>query len=78
LLAKLYLNPPVDTGNAGNVLLVADALREQPVPDLPGEHGGVLLLVLADSVHHRGCGHLGLAPADDARLEVPGLVIPAR
>jgi hypothetical protein len=69
---------PVDTGDAWNVLLVADALREQPVPDLPGEHGGVLLLVLADGVHHWRCGHLGFAPPDYARLEVPCLVIPAQ
>ena len=68
---------PVDAGHAGYVLLVADPLGEQPVPDLPGKHGGVLLLVLADGVHNGRGGHLGLATSDNTRLEVPRLVISA-
>ncbi len=75
LLGRLVADNAVDAGDTGHALLVADPFRQQPVPDLPGEHGGVLLLVLADGVHHVGCGHLGLAPADHARLEVPCLVV---
>ncbi len=69
--------PPVDAGDAGHVLLVADALGQQAVSDLPGEHGRVLLLVLADGVHDGRGRHLGLAAPDDASLEVARLVVPA-
>ncbi|KAG8183355.1 hypothetical protein JTE90_013046 [Oedothorax gibbosus] len=37
---------PVDGADGGYVVLVAGAISEQPVPDLPGEHGGILLLVV--------------------------------
>ena len=65
---------PVDAGDAGDILLAADALGEQPVPDLPGEHGWVLLLVLGDRVHHHRRGHLRLRPPDHPSLEVTSLV----
>ncbi len=75
LLGRLVADNAVDAGDTRHALLVADPFRQQPVPDLPGEHGGVLLLVLADGVHHVGCGHLGLAPANHTRFEVPSLVV---
>ena len=74
---RLLINQPVDAGDAGHILLAAHALGEEPVPDLPGEHGRVLLLVLADGVHHRRCGHLGLAASDYTSLVVTSLVISA-
>ena len=68
---------PVNAGDTGNILLVADPLRQQPVSDLPGEHGGVLLLVFTDGVHHGRRGNLGLAAAYDSGFIVSSLVIPA-
>ena len=67
---------PVDGADAGDVVLRADSLREQPVPDLPGEHGRVVLLVARDGVHDARRRHLRLGPADHARLEVARLVKP--
>ena len=75
LLRRLVPHDPVDAGHAGDALLVADPLRQEPVPDLPGEHGGVLLLVLSDGVDNRRRGHLGLAATNHPGLEVPSLVI---
>ena len=71
-----FANWPVDWADAGNVVLWADALRQEPVPDFPGEHGGVVLLVLGDGVNHVGCRHFGLGPAYHSGLEVAGLVKP--
>ena len=69
---------PVDGADAGYVVLRADALREEPVPDLPGEHGRVVLLVVRDGVHDARRRHLRLGAADHARLEVARLVEPAK
>ena len=66
---------PVYAGYTWYILLAADALSEQSVSDLPGEHGWVLLLVLADRVHHVGGGHLGLAAPYHTCLKVASLVI---
>ena len=75
LLCCLVPHDPVDAGHAGHAVLVTDPLRQQSVADLPGEHGGVLLLVFTDGVHYGRRGHLGLAAAYDSRLEVASLVI---
>lgn len=69
---------PVDAGHAGHVLLVADPLGQKSIADLPGEHCRILLLVLADGVHHGWGRHLGLAAPDHARLEVARLVVAAQ
>ena len=68
---------PVDAGHTGHIILVAHVLRQQPVADLPRKHGGVLAFVLGDGVHDVRRGHLGLAAADDARLEAARLIKPA-
>ena len=60
----------------GHVVGIADSLREQPVPDLPGEDARALALVVRHLVHHPGGRHAGLGAADGARLDRPGLVIP--
>ena len=67
---------PIDGADAGDVVLRADALGEEPVADLPGEHGRVVLLVLGDGVDHVGRRHFGLGPAYHSGLEVAGLVKP--
>ena len=72
------MNKPVNGADWGRVVLAAHTLREEPVPDLPGEHGWVVLLVLGDGVHDVRGGHLGLAPADHAGLEVASFVEPKK
>ena len=69
---------PVDWWNTWHVLLVTDALSEQPVPDLPGEHRGILLLVLADGVDHFRRCHFGLWASYDSWLDWACFVKPAR
>ena len=73
-IQALYL--PIDGADAGDVVLRADALGEEPVADLPGEHGRVVLLVPRDGVHDARRRHLRLRAADHARLEVARLVEP--
>ena len=76
-MVNVFHFSPVNAGHTRHVLLTADSLRKQPVSNLPGEHRRVLLLVLADRLHHMGGGHLRLAPPDHPRLEVARLVEPA-
>ena len=66
---------PVNGADAGNILLVANAFGQEPVSDLPGEHGGILALVVGDGVDDVGRGHLGFAPANHARLEAASFVV---
>lgn len=68
---------PVDGGDAGDGVVVADALGQEPVSDLPGEHGGVLPFVLGDFIHDFRGRHLRLRAADHARFDAACLVIPA-
>ena len=67
---------PVNGADTGYVLLIADALSKKSVAYLPGEHGGILALVVGDGVHHVGRGYFRFAPANHARLETARLVIP--
>lgn len=62
--------------HAGDVVVVADALGQQPVADLPGEDRRTLALELGDLVHHGLGRHPGLGAADGARLDRPRLVVP--
>ena len=76
-MVNVFRFSPVNAGHTRHVLLTADSFRKQPVSNLPSEHCGVLLLVLADRLHHMGGGHLWLAPPDHPRLEVARLIEPA-
>ena len=67
---------PVYAGNTRYILLTAHSLCEQAISDLPGKHSGVLLLVLADRVHHMGGRHLRFAAPYHTCLEVSRLVEP--
>ena len=78
LLRRLVPHDPVDAGDAGHAVLVADPLRQQPVPDLPGEHGGVLLLVFTDGINYGRSRHLGLAAAYDSGFVISRLIITAK
>ena len=66
---------PVYTRNAGHVVWTAGALCKESVPDLPGEHRGILLLVLGNGLDHMRSGHLGLAATNHPGLEVASFVI---
>lgn len=68
---------PVDGADTRHSVIVTDALGQQPVPDLPGEHGGVLALVVPDLLHHLGGGHLGLRATYHPRPDAASLVVPA-
>lgn len=69
---------PVNGTDAGNIFLVTDAFGQEPVADLPCEHGRVLALVVGDGVDDVGRGHLGFAAANHARLEAARLVVPRK
>jgi hypothetical protein len=58
--------------------LVADALGQKPVPDLPREDAGILLLEVADEADHLGRRDARRAAADGARKDGPGLVVPGQ
>lgn len=73
---KLYLEVPVYGTDGGYVVLIADAIGEQPVPYLPGEHGRILLLVVGDRVYYLWCRHLRLAATDHAGFDGTRLVVP--
>lgn len=78
--SRVYVSlrrPPVNGAHAGHHVAVAHPLGQQPVSDLPGEHGGILPLVLSDLVHNLWGGHLGLGAADHARFDAARLVVPA-
>ena len=64
-----------DSTHTGHVVSIADSLREEPVPDLPGEDAGALPLVVRHLVDHAGGRHPGLGAADGAGLDGAGLII---
>lgn len=65
---RSYLVPkyPADRADRRHVVLVADAIGEQLVPDFPGENSGILLLQLLDVGDHLGGGDARLRAADRA------------
>lgn len=66
---------PVNGRDTGDGVVVADALRQQPVPDLPREHGRVLPLVVRDLLHNFRRGHFRFGAANHARFDAAGLVV---
>lgn len=68
---------PVYGGDAGDGVIIADALRQQPVPDLPGEHGGILAFIVRYFIHHLRRGHFRFGSSDDSRLYAASLIISA-
>jgi hypothetical protein len=64
-----------DGTDRGHVELVADAVGQQPVADLPREDAGVLGLELANVAHHPGGGDAGLAAPDGAGQNRARLVV---
>lgn len=68
---------PVYGGDAGDGVIIADALRQQPVPDLPGEHGGILAFIVRYFIHNLRRGHFRFGSSDDSRLYAASLIISA-
>lgn len=64
-----------DAGDRRHVVLVADAVGQQPVPDLPGEDTRVLQLQVLDVLHDFRRGDARLAAADRAWQDATRLVI---
>ena len=77
-LLRSGADDPVDRADGGNIVLVADALLEEPISDLPGEYAGVLLLVVLDLRDHVGRGHFRLAPTDHTGLNGASFVVPEK
>lgn len=48
----------IDGADRGNGIWVAHALRQELVPNFPGEHARVVLLQTQDLFDDRRCGHL--------------------
>ncbi len=76
--ADLVPQDPGDGGDRGHVVLVADAVAQQLVSDLPGEDARVLLLQVPDVVDHFGGGHPWLGTPDSPRKYGPGFVVPGQ
>ena len=74
-LHHLVPDDPVDAGHAGYSVLRTNSVGDEPLPDFPGEHGGVLPLVLGNGVHHMGCSHLGFTASNNTSSECSGFVI---
>ena len=62
--ADLVPEDPADGADGGHVVLVADPVRQQLVPDLPGEDARVPFLVGLDVLDHVRGGHARLGTAD--------------
>lgn len=71
------MDSPIDRRHTGHVLLRADALAQQPVPDLPREHSRILALVVGNRIDHRRRRDFRFAAPDDARFEAARFVITA-
>lgn len=64
--------------HARDVVVGADALRQQPVPDLPGKDGRALTLELGDFTHNLRSSYSGFAASNGARSDGPRLIISAQ
>lgn len=67
---------PIDGADAGHTVVVAHSLQEQPVSDLPGEHGGVGVFQIQDHLHNSGSGHFGLRASNQSWSDAPCFIVP--
>lgn len=74
---NLRSSVPVDGADAGHTVLVTDSIQQQPVSDLPGEHGGVGVFQIQDGLHNSGSGHFGLRASDHAWSDASCIIVPA-
>jgi len=73
--ADLVAEDAADGADRGHVVLVADALVEELVADLPGEDARVAVLVLADLGDDFGRGDARFGAADGAGQDGAGLLV---
>lgn len=67
---------PVDGADAGHTFTVTHSLQQQPVSDLPSEHGGVGVFQMQDHLHNSGRGHFGLGASNHSRSDASCLIVP--
>lgn len=67
---------PVDGADAGHAVVVTHSLQQQPVSDLPGEHGGVGVFQMQDSLYNSGSGHFGLRASNHSWYDASCLIVP--
>lgn len=77
-LCFIFYFLPVNGWDAGNGVVVADALCQQSVSDLPRKHGWVLSLVVSDFVHDFWRGHFRFRPANHPWFDAASLVVSAK
>lgn len=73
--ADLVAQDAADGAHRGHIVLVTDAVGQQPVADLPGKDARVSLLVVPDVLDHVGSGDAGLAAPDGPGQNGAGLVV---
>lgn len=73
-----HTESPVDGADAGDAVVVAHPLCQEPVPDLPGKHGGVLAFVIGDLVDHFGSSNLWFGSPDHPGADTSCFIVPAR
>lgn len=69
---------PVDGADTGDAVIVTHSLSQEPVPDLPGKHGGVLAFVICDLVDHFGSSNLWFGSPDYAGADAARLIVSAK
>lgn len=67
---------PVDGADAGQTFVATHSLQQQPVSDLPGEHGGVDVFQMQDRLHNSRCGNFGLGSSNHSWANASCLVVP--
>ncbi len=68
---------PVDGADTGDAVVVTHSLGQEPVPDLPGKHGGVLAFVIGDLVDHFGSSNLWFGSPDYPGADAARFIVPA-
>lgn len=69
---------PVDGADTGDTVIVTNSLSQEPVPNLPGKHGGILAFVIGDLVDHFGCSNLWFGSPDYPRADAACFIVPVR
>lgn len=69
---------PVDGADTGDAVIVTHSLCQEPVPDLPGKHGGVLAFVICDLVDHFGSSNLWFGSPDYPGADTACFIVPAK
>lgn len=69
---------PVDGADTGDAVIVTHSLSQEPVPDLPGKHGGVLAFVIGDLVDHFGSSNLWFGSPDYPGANTARFIVPAK